>query len=194
MSKERVSIPAKTRDTVLQEYNHRCAVCGADRPHIHHIDEDPSNNSLDNLLPLCPNCHLTDQHDPTRRIDAEKLRLFRRHKDPAILRPEFHPLFLRLNFLLTVEISEIHTDDLEGQAEDLADFVKALQMGDFYGERIRNLTKRPPHAYFVSLGGPDPEYERLVRCHNLEYRQQLVSVTEKVVSLAVELLRYQPWR
>ncbi len=68
MSKQRVSIPKAVRDKILAEFNHRCAVCGADRPHIDHIDEDPSNNEPMNLLPLCPNCHLTDKHNPTSKI------------------------------------------------------------------------------------------------------------------------------
>lgn len=31
---------------LLDEYGHRCAVCDGDRPHVHRIDEDASNNEL----------------------------------------------------------------------------------------------------------------------------------------------------
>jgi hypothetical protein len=86
MAKERIAIPKQIREQVLVEFNHRCAVCGADRPQVHHIDEDPSNNEPLNLLPLCPNCHLIDQHNPTGGMEIPKLLLFRRFKDPAILR------------------------------------------------------------------------------------------------------------
>src|SRR6185436_5887832 len=96
---KRPAIPTKTRQEVLSEFNHRCAICGADRPHLHHIDEDPTNNEPLNLVPLCPNCHLIDQHNPTAQVDTKKLRLFREFKDPTILKPQFDPLFRRYSFL-----------------------------------------------------------------------------------------------
>ena len=35
-----------------------CKICGFDKVvHIHHIDEDKSNNSIENLVALCPNHH-----------------------------------------------------------------------------------------------------------------------------------------
>jgi 5-methylcytosine-specific restriction endonuclease McrA len=90
MAKDRAHIPRTVRDQVMGEFNHRCAKCGADHPHLHHIDEDPSNNDPMNLIPLRPNCHLIDQHNPTQRIEPERLMLFRKYKDPAILTPQFH--------------------------------------------------------------------------------------------------------
>lgn len=40
---------------------HRCAICSFERDsrllEVHHIDEDRSNNRLDNLKILCPTCH-----------------------------------------------------------------------------------------------------------------------------------------
>lgn len=59
-AKKRTSIPKAVQEKVLKEYAHKCSVCGAPHPQLHHIDEDPSNHSPHNLLPLCPNCHLTD--------------------------------------------------------------------------------------------------------------------------------------
>jgi hypothetical protein len=44
MTKTRQPIPRNIREKILNEYNHRCAKCGSDKPQIHHIDEDPSNN------------------------------------------------------------------------------------------------------------------------------------------------------
>jgi 5-methylcytosine-specific restriction endonuclease McrA len=79
MPKDRPAIPKAVRESVLSEFNHRCAVCGEDKPQVHHIDEDPSNNDPMNLIPLCPNCHLIDQHNPTVPINARRLRLFRRY-------------------------------------------------------------------------------------------------------------------
>ena len=50
MAKNRTKIPKPTKDAVLKELNHRCAICGTDNPQIDRIDEDPSNNKSENLL------------------------------------------------------------------------------------------------------------------------------------------------
>jgi hypothetical protein len=55
MRKARPSILRPIKDSVLREFNHRCAICGKERPQIHHIDENPANNDPLNLIPLCPN-------------------------------------------------------------------------------------------------------------------------------------------
>ncbi len=52
------------------------AICGEAGPEIHHIDENPSNNVLENLIPLCPTCHHRDIHDRYHPIDPERLWLF----------------------------------------------------------------------------------------------------------------------
>lgn len=45
----------------LRHYPNSCAICGYDEDvdllEVHHIDEDRTNNLLDNLIPLCPICH-----------------------------------------------------------------------------------------------------------------------------------------
>lgn len=58
--KPRKSIPVKVRAVLQKEVNSICPICSnEDVEHfqIHHIDENPSNNELINLLMLCPNCH-----------------------------------------------------------------------------------------------------------------------------------------
>ena len=50
MAKQRVNPSKAVRDSLLDEFNHRCAVCGVDRPQVHHIDENPSNNDPLNLI------------------------------------------------------------------------------------------------------------------------------------------------
>lgn len=41
-----------------KHFNMVCLVCGfASVVDVHHLDEDHSNNSVDNLVPLCPNHH-----------------------------------------------------------------------------------------------------------------------------------------
>ena len=99
----RKKLSIATRDAVLKEFNHLCAVCGGIGPQVHHVDEDNSNNVVENLLPLCPNCHLRDQHNPTRRHAVEKLQLFRKYKDP------FSLLTRQSNLLLNV-----HSEPTDG--------------------------------------------------------------------------------
>ncbi len=57
MKKSRVSVPEDTRLDLIGRCNNRCCLCQTPFVVIHHIDEDPSNNDIGNLAPLCPNCH-----------------------------------------------------------------------------------------------------------------------------------------
>ncbi|WP_407556499.1 HNH endonuclease signature motif containing protein [Winogradskyella sp. 4-2091] len=62
MKKKRSHIPQKNKvkAELQKEINSSCPFCdNTDVGHfqIHHVDEDPSNNSIDNLLLLCPTCH-----------------------------------------------------------------------------------------------------------------------------------------
>ena len=190
----RDSIPKALREALLDEYDHRCAVCGGDRPHVHHIDENSSHNELQNLLPLCPNCHLRDQHNPTRKIDIPKLQIFRQHKDPAILKPQFHPIYLRQLFLEAVLESEEPVGELERQAGELIEFVQSLEMGEFYGKRLTEQIGPLRRGFIMSLGeGPDLRYESQKRGANRVYRLKLIANREAARYLLVELLRYQPW-
>lgn len=190
MVKERKHIPKSTSDQVLGEFNHRCAICGSDKPQIHHIDEDPSNIELLNLIPLCPNCHLVDQHNPTRSIPPERLRLFREFKDPTILKAQFHPLWTRLTFLDSIE-DDSDISELEERSKDLIHFVAALEMGTPYSKRIGKLVKRS-HWFVIAAGQPE-----LFRKQQLdqarEYRDKLRRARDQVYTLVVELLRFQRW-
>lgn len=192
MAKERVSIPKSTKESLLKEYNHRCSICGIHNPHIHHIDENPSNNDLENLIPLCPNCHLIDQHNPTSNISPNKLKLFRKYKDPTILSDEFEPLFRRMNFLYDIENGSI---ELSSSVKELIEFVASLKMGDFYSKRIKELIGQSLSGIFtINLHGPDYEFDEQVRKSNMNNIKTLVKNREQVYFLCVELLRYQDWR
>lgn len=57
MAKTRIPIPEALRLDIIAKCNNRCCICQTPFIVIHHTDEDPSNNDLDNLAPLCPNCH-----------------------------------------------------------------------------------------------------------------------------------------
>ena len=55
----RKKIPENTQADVLFKSDRECVVCSVAKrgDHIHHIDEDPSNNVMDNLALLCFDCH-----------------------------------------------------------------------------------------------------------------------------------------
>ena len=66
-------------------FNHHCARCvkdcsnpsnSRDLLQVHHIDENPGNNQLENLIPLCSVCHLQIEkearlHAPHAHIQHE---------------------------------------------------------------------------------------------------------------------------
>lgn len=59
MAKERVSIPDDLAAEVMFASDRTCCVCRLEKHkvQIHHIDEDPSNNTLENLAVMCLHCH-----------------------------------------------------------------------------------------------------------------------------------------
>lgn len=59
MAKMREQIPRETAAQLYYLSDRTCCVCcDRDRPtQIHHIDEDPSNNDIENLAVLCLQCH-----------------------------------------------------------------------------------------------------------------------------------------
>jgi hypothetical protein len=193
MPSRRPSIPKAIRDMVLNEFNHRCAMCGADRPQIHHIDGDPANNVPENLLPLCPNNHLLDSHNPTQPVDADKLRLLRQFKDPLVLSPAFDPLFRRTLFLLQLRDIPFNQDVIESQAEELVAFVRALAMGTFYADRLQQLLSYPPNPGVWTENSSELEIRQHRDRSILMFRGKLLSNRDAAVCLIVELLRYQPW-
>lgn len=189
MTKQRTKIPKTVQDQVLKEYNHRCAICGADNPQLHHIDEDPANHESMNLMPLCPNHHLIDQHDPTKAIDKRILALFREYKDPYILKPQFYALFLRLKWL--DHIDQYVWEQVEDHACELVDFVGELEMGKFYCKRIDELASGKPIDQFEAHD-EDTLEEDGSELHQL-YQSRVHERRNKIYQLAIELLRFQKW-
>lgn len=60
ISKRRKYISAKTKAILQKEIKSKCPFCPSEDVehfHVHHIDENPANNLVSNLLMLCPTCH-----------------------------------------------------------------------------------------------------------------------------------------
>lgn len=194
MPKDRKYVPAKIHDKVMKEFSHRCAIGGEDNPQLHHIDSDPSNNDPLNLIPLCPNCHLSDQHNPTRAIEPEKLTLLRIYRDPLVLKPQFHPLFLRLQFLDLDKKPNPDHDMLAQQAVELVEFAAEMEMGKFYSKKINELVKKPKYpGVWTGASGETERRRMLSEERGKEYIQQLREAKEEVYKLTMELLRFQKW-
>jgi hypothetical protein len=187
MPPTRTAIPKPLRETVLHEFNHRCAICGRERPQLHHIDENRENNISDNLLPLCPNHHLSDQHDPTRKVDPLLLALFRKYKDPQILSPRFEPVFRRLRpLLLCTPTSSFR--ELAEAAADLSYFIARFAMGEYYFGQLRLLFD------WEGAAGYNTENQHEVReAHRRRFIARLNTNLPAATRLLVEQLRYQEW-
>jgi hypothetical protein len=193
MAKTRVKIPKQMVEAVMKEYRHKCAVCGRHNPQLHHLNEDPSSNEPLNLLPLCPNCHLQDVHDPTNQQDARKLRLFRIHKDPLILDPRFHPIFRRMTFLRDDEIPS-RPGIFTYRANELIDFVEQFEMGDFYRKKILGLLNNPANHYGLKCFYDGKETtDKQIRSDPALFKAAKEYRTEQIEFLLVEMIRYQGW-
>jgi predicted restriction endonuclease len=57
--KLRLPLSDARRKEVLEIYDYRCSVCGyySKSNQIHHVDNNPSNNQLENLVVYCYECH-----------------------------------------------------------------------------------------------------------------------------------------
>jgi hypothetical protein len=184
MAKNRISPSKEIREKVLKEFDYRCAICGSVHPHLHHIDENPSNNEIENLIPLCPNHHLSDQHNPTSAIPCYKMKLFREYKDPTILSSKFHPLYHRLMFLYEVNENSSY-EELRNNCYKLIRFISFLNMGEFYKRELSELIYSPGCSMYIG--------EQTERASEKEYCEKLLNNRKNAIDLIVELLRYQNW-
>lgn len=59
MAKKRPKISEEIKAELLFSCRNTCPLCSNQGlpMQIHHIDENPENNDLDNLIPLCLTCH-----------------------------------------------------------------------------------------------------------------------------------------
>jgi hypothetical protein len=80
MAKERVPIPDDLAAEVMFASDRTCCICRLEKHKVqmHHIDEDPSNNSFENLAVICLHCH-SDAHTSgafVRNLTPELIRLY----------------------------------------------------------------------------------------------------------------------
>jgi 5-methylcytosine-specific restriction endonuclease McrA len=54
---------------LVEERGNFCEVCGYSIViQVHHIDEDRKNNTRENLVLVCPNCHFANHHSRTHKL------------------------------------------------------------------------------------------------------------------------------
>lgn len=58
------TVKIKTRRKLI---NKPCEICGHKPDVIHHIDKNPDNNEVNNLMPLCYKCHVEVHRGSTHR-------------------------------------------------------------------------------------------------------------------------------
>ncbi|NDV79965.1 HNH endonuclease [Dysgonomonas sp. 511] len=77
-TRKRIPKENKVRAELQKEISSICPFCGNDDVghfEIHHIDEDPSNNEMNNLLLLCPLCHSKITKGDISNIEVLKKKL-----------------------------------------------------------------------------------------------------------------------
>jgi hypothetical protein len=114
MKKTRTPISEAIRLDVIGKCNNRCCICQTPFVQIHHVDEDPSNNSPDNLAPLCPNCHnhahakgVTTVHLTAARIKSLRDRWYEyceRRRDGSNISP--NALLKLKNFVRAIGLAQ----------------------------------------------------------------------------------------
>lgn len=79
MSRDPVPVPAEVKRSVLVEAGHRCAIptCRATTTEIAHIVPwaKTQDNSFENLIALCPNCHT--RFDQKKEIDRLAVKMYK---------------------------------------------------------------------------------------------------------------------
>lgn len=97
----RDSIPAAVKRAVLVEAGHRCAIptCRATTTEIAHILawSDTHDNSFENLIALCPNCHT--RYDQKKEIDHGSMKMYKQNL--GILTNRYSEFELRLFEILS---------------------------------------------------------------------------------------------
>jgi hypothetical protein len=130
--KTREKIPQDLADDVLYKADHTCCKCreAGKGVQIHHIDEDPSNNSPDNLAVLCFECHRLTQLRGGfgRQLSPGEVR---RYRDDWYCRVEQHRKLIKLtdeqftgfdpNLTQDVDSVRDEPDDTETLPSDLED-------------------------------------------------------------------------
>ncbi len=121
----RVPISNKVKALLQKEINSICPFCAledVDHFEIHHIDENPSNNDITNLLMLCPTCHSKiNKGDITqeRVIEMKQSLKFNSPSGEVSFREIFFKMF-ELHESIVSKLNLIPRNDMIHEANNLA--------------------------------------------------------------------------
>ena len=112
---------------VRELFNYHCARCEKDCRktknaqmvlQVHHIDENPANNALENLIPLCASCHLKIEgearlHAPYRE---KQLELFEDHTYMSRMKEMRENALAKYGSEVKLEVSGLEAETYETNA------------------------------------------------------------------------------
>ncbi|MFL2744688.1 MAG: HNH endonuclease [bacterium] len=112
---------------VRELFNYHCARCEKDCRktknaqmvlQVHHIDENPANNALENLIPLCASCHLKIEgearlHAPYRE---KQLELFEDHTYMSRMKEMRENALAKYGSEVKLEVSGLDAETYETNA------------------------------------------------------------------------------
>ena len=114
MKKSRITIPDADRARILLWCARHCCFCGkacTTNIEVHHIDGNPANNDLGNLIPVCFDCHgELERYNPRHPVGTKY-----RHLEITTRRDQIYELHTR-DYLRQIEITisrciMSHTDE-----------------------------------------------------------------------------------
>ncbi len=88
--KHRRAVPLKFRALLQQEINSKCPFCDStevDHFHVHHINEDPSDNDFGNLLMTCTTCHSKITKGDILQPEVFRKKMSLRNRSPSNIAP-----------------------------------------------------------------------------------------------------------
>ncbi len=116
MGKKRTPIPNSLAAQVLFGHDRTCSVCRkqGNPVQIHHIDDDPNNNDIDNLTVLCFDCHRDTQIKGgfDRKLDADQIFLYKNDWLQIVQRNRF--------------VNKAHSLDKDGESIDNIDVITGV--------------------------------------------------------------------
>jgi hypothetical protein len=81
MKKKRIPVPKKTEAQLMYDTDRKCCICqdGTFGDQIHHIDGDPSNNKINNLVFICFNHHneASITSSLRKKLSGETIKLYK---------------------------------------------------------------------------------------------------------------------
>ena len=114
---------------VRELFNYFCSRCGKDCRNtknsemvlqVHHIDENPGNNALENLIPLCASCHLKIErgarlHAP---IHEKQLELFENQSYMSQMKMMRQSALVKYGDVNKADVSQMDAETYEIRALD----------------------------------------------------------------------------